>query len=82
MTKANSSYHCAVIFFMFLGSMQPQYFALCVCFVSLSKKILYVHSLGYIVAAFPPCENMCVRSLGYIVGAAPPPSVKICVSVH
>ena len=53
---------------MFLGSMLPQYMALCVC---QSKKIcVSVHWVTLWVRP-PPCENMCVRSLGYIVGASP-----------
>ena len=58
----------------FLGSMLPQYMALCVSFVSCVKKKICV-SICWItlwVRPPPPCENMCVRSLGYIVGASPP----------
>ena len=54
---------------LFLGSMLPQYMALCVSQFDSSKKNLCVYSLGYIVGAYPP---LCVCSIGNTVGACPP----------
>ena len=57
--------------------MLPQYMALSVSFVSVSKKIcVSVRWVTLWVRPAPPCENMCVRSLGYIVGASPPLCVR------
>ena len=43
------------------------------------RKFRQFCSLGYIVGASPPFENMCVRSLGYIVGASPLICENMCV---
>ena len=59
----------------FLGSMLPQYMALCVSLVSQSKKICVSVCWVTLWVRPPLCETMCVRSLGNIVGASPP---RVC----
>ena len=57
----------------FLGSMLPQYMALSVLSVSLSKKNLCVRSLGYIVGASPPPVKICVFVRWVPLWVRPPP---------
>ena len=60
----------------FLGSMLPQYMALCVsqlvCQLVCQKKICVSIRWVTLWVRPPLCENMCVCLLGYIVGAFPP----------
>ena len=65
----------------FLGSMLPQYMALCVSqLVSLSKKKLCVCSLGLHCGCAPPSVKLCVSICWVTLWVRPPPLCEtMCV---
>ena len=62
--------------------MLPQYMALSVSFVSVSKKNCVSVRWVTLWVRPPPFENMCVHLLGYIVGAFPPCVCPFVGSLH